>query len=164
MGDSASAGADFLKYLGQAVTVVAGWVVVHRLSQQRERDKSRREMISKSIDGLAESIDKVLVDGRKYHLQDRDHELELRIKMALQDLALRLGGLSELQCPQTQIAPTRSALVRFKRALTEQHFEDEHEGKLEPGAEQIELIAAEALRTKQLLLSIKHGLYTAPVA
>ena len=157
-----SAGADFLKFLGQAVTVVAGWVVVHRLSLQRERDKSRREMISKSIDSLAEAIDKVLIDGRKYHLQDRDRELELRIKMALQDLALRLAGLTELQCSHSQIAPARSALVRFRRSLTEHHFEDEHEGKLDPGAAQIELIAAEALKMKQLLLSIKHSLYTVP--
>ncbi len=155
-----SAWSDFLKFLGQGATVVAGWVVVHKLSQQRERDKSRREMISKSIDSLADSIDKVLIEGRKYHLQERDRELELRIKMALQDLALRLGGLSELQCSHAEIAPTRSALVRFKRALTEHHFEDEHEGQLDARAEQVELIAAEALRTKQLLLSIKHGLYT----
>lgn len=162
MAEGASAGADVLRFLGQAATVILGWVVVHRLSMHRERDKSRREMVSKSIDGMAESIDKVLVDGRKYHLQDRDHELELRIKMVFQDLALRLSGLSDLQCTHAQIAPTRTALVRFKRSMTEKHFEDEHEGKLEPGAEQIELIAAEALRTKQLLLSIKHSLYTMP--
>lgn len=160
MADCTSAGSELFRFSYQAATVVVGWVVVHRLSLRRERDKSRREMISKSIDGLAESIDELLVAGREYHLAERSQENEIRIKMELQDLALRLGGLSELQCDNAQIAQSRSAMVRFKRALTGTHFEDEHEGPLEPGAEQIELIAADALRTKQFLLSIKHGLYT----
>jgi hypothetical protein len=160
MADTCSAGTEFLRFAYQATFVVGGWIVVHRLSLGRERDKSRREMISKSIDGLADSIDELLIEGREYHLADRDVEKEIRIKMTLQDLALRLGGLSELRCDHAQIAQSRSALVRFKRALTGAHFEDEHEGKLPPGAEQVELIAADALRTKQLLLSIKHSLYT----
>lgn len=153
-------GAELFKFAGQVLIGVIGWLVVHKLSRDRDRDKARREMVSKSIDGLTESIDKTLIDGRAYHLKERDTELELRIKIAMQDLALRLGGLGELKCPAAQISATRSALVRFKRAATEKHFEDEHEVPLKPGEAQLELMAAEAQKTKQLLLTIKHGLFT----
>jgi DNA repair ATPase RecN len=43
---------DALITVVQVASIVLGWIVVHRLSAKRDRDKERREMVVEEIDAL----------------------------------------------------------------------------------------------------------------
>ncbi len=145
------------KFIGQAFVVVFGWVVVHRLSTSRDFDKARREMVAKSADSLIESSVALLTDARAYHLATRNIPTELKIKMSLQDLAMRTNGLSEICADKPTLASCRTAIAASRRAITGLHFEDEHEAPLDESSGQLDDIADCVLRTKQCLLNLKHS-------
>lgn len=147
---------ELVKWLGQAVVVGFGWTVVHRLSAQRDRDKARREMIAKTADELSDVVSALISDAREYHLAARDLKLELNIKMTLQDLAMRVQGLSDICAEEKALAPCRAEVAALRRAVTGNHFEDEHLGPLSESSEQFESIADVALRAKRRLLTLKH--------
>ena len=147
---------EFVKWLGQAAVVGIGWAVVHHLSARRDLDKARREMTAKSADGLADALSSILTEARSYHLNGRDQKLELALKMALQDVAMRVQALSDI-CPEkAALARCRAAVAALRRATTGQHFEDEHLGPLPENAQQLEEIADAVLRAKRDLLGLKH--------
>lgn len=148
---------DFLGFLGQATTIIAGWIVVHRLSSSRDRDKARRELVAKAADTLSDITDKLLISSRNYHLNPREIEQEILIKMALQDASLRTNGLGAICDSSSELASCRTALLGFKQAITSQHFEDEHTHPLDPTNSQLQNIAAEVMRVKQALLRLKHS-------
>jgi hypothetical protein len=147
---------EFLKWLGQAAVIVVGWTVVHRLSGQRDRDKARREMVAKSADSLSDAVSGLLMDARQYHLNSRDVRLELGIKIAFQDLAMRVQGLSYICADEKSLASCGSAVLALWRSVTGQHFEDEHVAPLAESAEQLQSIADLAMKAKQRLLTLKH--------
>lgn len=139
--------------------VIVGWAVVHTLTARRDRDKARREMVSKAIDGIAESLSKIHEAARHYHLEERNVPAELQLKNSLQDFSMCLVGLGPV-CA----AKEREALGRcnrdagtLRRAITGKHFEDEHTEPLEPGAEQLQDIAEAYLNAKRNLLQLKYA-------
>ena len=151
------AGAEFVKWLGQAVVVGFGWWVVHVLTTSRDRDKARREILVDSADGLGESLSALFLEARAYHLASRDVASELRIKMTLQDLAMRATGLSELCRDEAKLAPCRSDIATLRRAITGKHFEDEHLVGIKEADQQLQSIAEAVLRAKRSLLQLKHA-------
>jgi hypothetical protein len=155
MGDASGLG-EFVKWLGQAVVVGFGWAVVHRLSARRDRDKARREMVAKSADTLSDAVGALLVDSRQYHLSERDSTLELKLKMTLQDLAMRVQGLSDICADEKSLAPCRAEIAYLRRSITGQHFEDEHVKPLAESDQQLESVADAAMRAKRQLLKLKH--------
>lgn len=160
-GADATGWADFGKLIGQAIALVAGWWVVHRLSTLRDHDKSRREMVSKSADQLIDALSSHLVDAHKYHLAARSIEAELKIKMSLQDMAMRAVGLSDIVRNEALLAPCRTEIAAVRRAVTGKHFEDEHDGPLEEASNQVQAIAEAVLRAKRAFLRLKHHQFTA---
>ena len=152
--------AELVKFLGQAVIVVVGWWVVHQLSSARDRDKSRRELVAKSADALADALGPLLIEAREYHLTARDVARELQLKMALQDLSMRASGLSEVCSDESFLAPCRGDIGGLRRAITGVHFEDEH---LEPSGatdSQLQVVAEAVLRARRSLLRLKHRQFT----
>jgi hypothetical protein len=148
--------AELFKFFGQAVVVVAGWWVVHQLSTARDRDKARREMVAKSADLIADGLGPIILEAREYHLRQRDVARELKLKMGLQDLAMRATGLSQICADEFLLAACRSDVASLRRAITGSHFEDEHVEPLAESADQLEAVAESMLRAKRSLLKLKH--------
>jgi len=148
---------EFWKWVGQAVVVVIGWAVVHRLSAARDRDKARREMVVKSADQLIDALGTHLSAAHDYHLKARDVDAELKIKMAIQDMAIRAQGLSDVLKDEQALATCRAEVALVRRTVTGQHFEDEHEGALSENAPQVQAIADAVLRAKRAFLRLKHS-------
>ena len=147
---------ELLKFIAQAAVVGIGWWIVHRLSVARDREKARREMVAKSADGLIESAGVLLADARAYHLALRNTANELKIKMTIQDMAMRVVGLSAICADNTTLAACRAAIAASRRAITSAHFDDEHDAPLEDSNPQFDEIAESVLRTKRCLLKLKH--------
>lgn len=144
-------------FLGQVFVVGAGWYVVHRLSVARDIDKSRREMISKAADSLMENLTELLSEIRDYHLGCRNYSLELKIKSSIQDANMRCVGLNAVCGEKNIIKSCTSSIGAVRRAATREHFEDEHDAPLSPGAALLEDVAAAVVRAKQDLLRLKHS-------
>ena len=147
---------EFFKWLGQLTAVGLGWYVVHRLSAQRDRDKARREMVAKSADGLTDALLVILSESREYHLKDRDRKLELKLKMSLQDLVMRVQGLSDICTDEKALAPCRAEVAALRRKVTGRHFEDEHIDPLLDSDRQLEDMAEVVMRARRQLLRLKH--------
>lgn len=156
MATDTSALTEIAKTLVQVASVVVGWYVVHKLSAGRDRDKARRDLLVKAADGLSEDATKLLVSAWEYHTKNRERSTEDTIKMSLQDISIRTSLLSDISLEKIELASCRSAILAFKKAITSTHFEDEHTGSLEPGALQLQAIAAEGLKVKQSFLKLKH--------
>lgn len=150
------AGSAFLAWIGQALVVGAGWYVVHRLTVNRDIDKARRETVVKSTDSLSEDIGKLLLEARTYHSNARDISAELRLKMALQDVAIKVNGLSDIFLEAPLLAQARSQILALRKATTGNHFEDEHLQPLDNASPQFQLMAEAALELKRSLLKIKN--------
>lgn len=154
---------EVVAFLAQAIIVVVGWIVVDKLSARREMEKARREILARSADELATTVDRLMLDSRSYHLSARDERTEIGLKMALQDVALRTAALSDLCGDIAQLGACRSGAASFRRAITGTHFEDEHSEPLSLHSEQLELIASEALRARQSYVKLKHRQYSLTV-
>ena len=155
---------EFVKWLSQLAAVGVGWYVVHRLSAQRDRDKARREMVAKSADGLTDALLVILSESREYHLKDRDRKLELKLKMSLQDLAMRVQGLSDICTDEKALAPCRAEVAALRRKVTGRHFEDEHIDPLLDSDRQLEDMAEVVMRARRQLLRLKHLQFPAKAA
>ncbi|MGA0571158.1 hypothetical protein ACO2Q9_10605 [Variovorax sp. VNK109] len=146
----------FLTWLGQAGVVALGWYVVHNLSSGRDRDKARREMVATSAEGLSNALTDLLTEARNYHLSARNVTSELKIKMTLQDISMRVIALSDIESDQKILTPCRSELSALRRAISARHFEDEHIAPLNEADPQYQEIAEATLRAKRALLTVKH--------
>lgn len=152
---------EFIKFGGQAIIVVIGWVVVNKLSATREKDKSRKDIIIKSIDSICDSIDKLFEISRDYHSRStRDHQAEIKIKMLLQDYSLRVASLKDLTGYVPTYIECQDDVLRFRQAITSSHFEDEHTNAEELNSEIFQKIAESALATKRNLITLKHSQFS----
>ena len=139
-----------------AILVIFGWIVVNKLAVKREMDKSRREMISKSADGLCDSVDKVAEDSYAYHSAERDQKLEVKIKIALSDISQRAASLKQLTQDREKLTNCQISLVKLRQAISGKHFEDEHSGAIHNGPIHEE-IAESMLGMKRCLVDLKHS-------
>lgn len=142
--------------LVQVTAIVIGWIVVHKLSAARDRDKARREMLAKAADGLSDDVGKLLITARDYHTQARDRRIEDQIKMTLQDISIRTSTLYQISTDTKELAACRSSILSMKKAISFVHFEDEHTVPIELASPQVQSIVADALRVKQNFLKLKH--------
>ena len=152
---------EFARFVGQAIVIGVGWWVVHALSLRRERDKARRELVAKTTDSMGDAVTSILIECRAYHLQLRESASELRLKMSLQDLAMRAAGLSDICSNPELLSTCRSDIAGLRRAITGQHFEDEHLDPLGDGDAQLQAIAEMSLRAKRSLQRLKHNQFPA---
>lgn len=152
----------FGAWAAQAVVVVLGWAVVHWLSARRDRDKARREMLSKALDTLVVDLTELHQIARKYHVTARDESAEMVIKMSLQDITMRLVSFDALNSAGVQyLSNCRSAVLQMRRAITGDHFEDENLNPLQLGDRQLESIGATFLNAKRAVLVAKHAQFPA---
>lgn len=113
-------------------------------------------MVADSAEQLAACLDAIHADSRGYHLAPRDVAVEVRIKMALQDAAMHALGLSEICNDSETLARCRSDIAALRRAISGEHFEDEHDGPLPETAQQFQRIADAFLKAKRSFLQLKH--------
>jgi hypothetical protein len=149
-----------LTLLLQTLGLIVGWVIVHHLSKRRDIDKERRSLISEAAESQIENVNALLLKSRTYHLgATRDQELELKIKMGLQDLAESIGALRRIVQDETSLRNAINSIKNLRRAITGKHFEDEHTGSLTERDIIIETVALEALNAKRALLILSHAQY-----
>ena len=154
--DAISLWFELLKFLGQALVVIAGWWVVNWLTAKRELSKARRDAVAKEVDSLFDSINRLIADAMKYHAAfERDVANEVGIKMALQDLSHHVSGLGRVVNDKASVNHCSEKFIDFKRACTAEHFEDEHDGPREHESPIIEKIANSGLVLKNELMSVK---------
>jgi len=113
-------------------------------------------MVAKAADGLSEDVGKLLSNAKDYHTKARDNNLEDQIKMALQDISNRTNSLYQISSNAAELAACRSAILSMKKAISSNHFEDEHTEPLQAASSQVQSIVSEALRVKQNFLRLKH--------
>ena len=153
--DCASA-TDLVKVAVQLAAVVIGWLVVHCLSASRDRDKARVDIIVKVADALSNEVIDLISEAYGYHTNDRDIGIEISLKMKLQDISARTTALGQI-CKNGDVLKICSlAVLNFKKAITQFHFEEEHEQPLGHGCEQIQTIASTGLLLRQSLLRLKN--------
>lgn len=140
----------------QGIVVVVGWVVVHKLSAARDKDKARREIIAKSADGLMETLNEIFKKSIKYHSEKRDKSLEIEIKIILQDTVMRTVGLSDLRCEKSSLSRCLNEIKAFRKGITGNHFEDEHTEPFADNETQFQDIADAFLKAKRCFLTLKH--------
>jgi hypothetical protein len=149
-----------LPLLLQILGLTIGWVIVHWLSKARDIDKERRSLISNTAESQIVTVNALLLVSRAYHINgSRDQELELKIKMGLQDLAESVSALHRIVQEPSSIRSALNAIKNLRRAITGEHFEDEHTGPLTERDIIIEGIALEALNAKRALLILRHAQY-----
>ncbi len=151
---------ELLRALIQVTPVVLGWLVVHKLSVARERDKARREVLAKSVDSLNDELSKIFALALDYHGNERVRTKENAIKMNLQDISERTNQLAILTNEGALTKFCKAAVLSLKKSITGSHFEDEHLEKIDLASEQIQLIAAEVLKAKRAFLRLKHSQFT----
>lgn len=145
-----------MQILIQVASVVAGWIVVHKLSVARDVDKSRREMLIGIADRLSGDVTGLLDCALKYHTTPRNTEFELTLKLTLQDISSSTSILSEMSSNDAELRQCRAAILGLKKSITGSHFEDEHSAPIAEGAEQIQAIASDALKLKQSYQRLKQ--------
>ena len=148
---------SFGYFLGQAIVVVLGWVVVHWLSAKRDLSKARLEAISSACNGLIADASRLLTAAREYHIGLRSDTAEIGLKMALQDMSTMTLSLRDICDDRATLAQCRGDIATARRVITGSHFEDEHDAPLQATAPQLEEIAMAVLRVKQSLLKVKHS-------
>jgi hypothetical protein len=160
---TASFEAEIAKFAAQACIVVAGWWVVNLLTVRRERDKARRELIVKNADALADAADKIFEAARKYHFAaDRDVLGEITLKISLQDFGYRTSQLQTLTGDPTSANQLATCVARVRRSITHDHFEDQHDGSLDPTSDASQEMAAAVMEVKESLQALKHQQFPAP--
>lgn len=140
----------------QIIAIVAGWIIVHKFSVARDRDKARREMIAKTVDGLVDEISKLLSIATTYHTELRNPSKENELKVALQDMTGRVALFSDISSDIAELAAIRTSIVGLRKAMTGKHFEDEHNSQLVQNSEQMQLIAEASLMVKRKLTKLKY--------
>lgn len=156
MATECSATIEILKTLIPTIAVVFGWIVVHKLSVTRDRDNARRKMVVDASDAIMKNIDDIFACSNKYHSTLRDKNIEITLKMSLQDLSYRITQLIDITANNNEIKPCRNAMLEMKKAITMIHFEDEHDGPIDQKSQQIQTIAFTVLKLKQTFLKLKH--------
>jgi hypothetical protein len=141
----------------QGIGLIVGWAVVHRLSAARDIDKARREMIGKAADSLSDEVTKLFIVAKDYHTCDRSEDKEILIKMSLQDLAGRVVLLGNAADQVSELSMCSRSVQAMRQAITGEHFEDEHAGKISLASPQISQITDEVLRAKRALQELKHN-------
>ena len=142
----------------QIIFIALGWVVVHKLTTNRDNRKARIDLLSKEADAITGEILSLFELSLKYHKENRDISNENKIKMSLQDISARASMLTEICTDNQSLSACRSAILRMKRSITAEHFEDEHSAPLDDRSQQINSIAGETLKAKQTFLRFKQRL------
>lgn len=140
----------------QILGLILGWVIVHKLSAMRDIDKARREMISKAADGLNEDTTKLFSTAKDYHTKTRDITLEDSLKMTLQDVSMRTSILNNVCSDSLELTSCRRAILELKKAITSEHFEDEHTAPILSSSDQVKAVAEGILRTKRAFQELKQ--------
>ncbi len=149
-----------LTLLLQTLGLIVGWVIVHHLSKLRDIEKERRSLIAEAAESQIENVSALLLASRTYHINSsRNEELELKIKMGLQDLAESIGALRQIVPDESTLRNAINAIKNLRRAITGKHFEDEHTGSLTERDIVMETIAMEAVNAKRALLILSHAQY-----
>lgn len=140
----------------QAFFIIVGWIIVHKLTTKRDVEKSRRDIISTSIDKLCELVNLITDDSNNYHLSKRNKSLENKIKRELTDLSIRASSLKDL-INDKDCEPIWINIRKYRQSITGNHFEDEHIKVLIDSSEQFERIAEYDISLKRTLYELKHA-------
>ncbi len=148
------------QFVATATVIVVGWIVVHRLSARRDRDRDKRELIITTLNGLTSELNELLSLARAYHTGKRDVGVENKIKMTIADVAQCLAGLFTLVSRNKEqmnsLTVCRGAISGIRKSITGSHFEDEHTAPLRPDDSILDGIAAELIRAKSSFAVLRN--------
>jgi hypothetical protein len=144
------------KTLLQFLLIIIGWIIVHKLTSRRDIDKSRRDIITASVDKLCEQINYIVEKSHEYHTSERSVARENEIKRNLQDLSIRASSLKDL-INDNKCQPVWLNVRKLKQAITGTHFEDEHQKAITDLDSQFEMIAEYEMSLKRALFDLKHS-------
>lgn len=150
---------EIIRFIITGLFIVAGWIVVHKLSIKREQDKARKEMAITSADTLCELIEGINELATQYHSNERNTNSEAKIKMLLQDLNIRVTALNKI-VEEDLCKPIWDEVINYRRAITGSHFEDEHLAATKPPSNQLDLITETTLSIKRKLINLKHSQFS----
>lgn len=142
-----------------AIVAIIGWIVSHLLTVRRERDKVRRDMLTKDIDFTLDLTRITLEMVLDYHTSERSTQSERKILIQFERLGDRIISLPLSKPTQIDKDELSNLLIDFKRAATEAHFQEEHDWKLSGSSEQLALCQYNAARLENGLLRIRHHCY-----
>lgn len=153
---------EIFKLLLQFGAIISGWIVVHKLSVARDVDKARREMIGKAADALVDDFGKLFTAAKDYHMKERDIESEDSIKMTLQDISGRINILQRVASNSSDLTICSQSFVELRKAITGDHFEDEHSGPIPATSNQLKIVVDQILRAKRSFQELKHKQFPPP--
>ncbi|NRR29274.1 hypothetical protein HSX11_03655 [Oxalobacteraceae bacterium] len=152
---------EFVQQVLQFTAILAGWIVVHKLSVRREIDKGRRELVAKVTDELVNDIRELYLQAKEYHTNTRNTELSENIKFSLQDIATRANLLHGSVLNLADLRVCTQAISNLRRAITGEHFEDAHDGPKKISDSQMYKINQAALRAQRVHFNLKLKQFSA---
>lgn len=158
--------AEFLKFFIPSVVVVLGWVVVHWLTKEREKDAYLRKVAVEHCDSLIEAASALQESVFLYHSKPRDKALEQRIVARFSTLGMMCSVVHRFGLPESIQSFLLDAFLDFKIASTGWHFQDEHDAPCPPDSEKLSAVgvtfAIFANQAQQVKLNLVCPKETAP--
>ncbi|MDH4867954.1 hypothetical protein SBO82_13375 [Alcaligenes nematophilus] len=142
-----------------AVVAIIGWIVSHLLTVRRERDKVRRDMLTKDIDFALDLTRITLEMVLDYHTSERSKQSERKILIQFDRLGDRIVNLPLSKSTEIGREELSNLMIDFKRAATGMHFQEEHDWKLSGSSDQLAFCQHNAARLESGLLRIRHHCY-----
>jgi hypothetical protein len=150
--------ASLLSFAFQAFIVLIGWWVVHTLTIRRDSAKARKEIIAKGLDELNSILKSFHDVASSYHQKNtEDIQIELKIKVLLDELGVAIAMLSKLE-PRIKTADKHLAAVRI--AATRFNFEVIASERDSGNRIILDKLAQQVLKMKQFFLAEKYRLYS----
>ena len=72
------------------ITAIIGWLIVHKLSKQRDKEKETREFAYKVIINLIKEIENDAIHYHTSSQRDREKEIAIKEKLTFLDFYLQL--------------------------------------------------------------------------
>lgn len=161
-----NSGANGFSWVAALVTwglVALGWWVTHRSAIARDRERDLLKGIRDLVDEARALLGKTKELGLRYHMKDRDLEVERALRFELQALAYKLNSLYPLV--RKFSGDPKRLVVAYRRAASLDHFAEEHSGPLTPDADQLAEIEASAFELAAFLDRVSvNTLLTPPEA
>ena len=140
---------------------IGGWIATHYLSRRRDKENFRLESLKADLKEASNLLELITNCSYIYHTKRRDEILELKLISLLNRLSYRLQNLPVGPDPAANRAVENSLdlFIRFKQAITESHFFDEHIGPLNKDDDILVEINIKSSELEQCLFEIRNHCY-----
>lgn len=142
-----------------ACIAILGWYVSHTLTARRERDRFRREILSKELDVAMSLVKEILEMAFDYHSNNRCVSRERKIIIAFNRLTYRAQSLPLTDLHDSSKQDLAEFIISFKISITGNHFEDEHTYPLKADDAMLSEFQHHAAQLEHSILKIRPMCY-----